>query len=213
MDTKTSDQNQRRSRKQEHVINNAVLYVYKDIINDLIFIVKSFRGLDSVRVLEDLTKIPKCNSIYKDYHNTFPEHIIVNIQDRMLAHIADTAAYYNRNSETYGRSIVAIRKAAKKYMKFKYQGNLYEAQRYASQIGREVHEMNSRMFYVDQEALNYWRNYEGDSMEIFGECIDYVHEMFMNLPHRLDQWIQQISISYPFPNHSHDTKLSESENK
>ncbi len=197
MDTKTSGQIRRINLREEPVINNAVLYVYKDIINEFIFTVRSLRGLKSVCVLEDLTKIPRCASIYKDYHNTYPEHIKVNIRDKMVVHISDTAAYYYRNVENYGPCIDVIRKEAKRYMQLRYQGNLQDAQRHVQQISREVYEMNKKLLYVDEEALNHWQNSEEDNNGIYLECKDYVRLMFKNLPHKLDQWVDQISMYYP----------------
>lgn len=124
-DVKKKNEDEKRSERGEHVINNGVLSVYKDIIDDFFF---HFKKQFGYRLPEsEITKIPELpaySQMMKDYHHPLPKNIKKNIQYVMKAFIPNDVIYIDANALVYGIMIAVLRKAAVDHMKVLYDSDV-----------------------------------------------------------------------------------------
>ncbi len=187
LSSESSDQSERSSRG-EHIINNGVLGVHKDIIDD--FTRKKELDLNRLFALRDSTKLTELDRIYHDYFNPFPAEIKKNIQNEMIVDIDGNQTYFNRNAEKYGNFIHVIRQSAVNCMVCMYDGLIREASEHRGRMQTAMQMMVDNSLFVDTEALDYWKKTGKYNETMYKEAKQAVQIMFRGLSQNLDRWVE-----------------------
>lgn len=172
-----------RSKRGEHVINNGVVSVYKNIIES--FLTKNFGTSWAASV-----RIEQNSSIYRAIHRTLSDSVTKNIQERLVVTI-DDAYYINANALVYGTAIFIIREAAQAHMQAMYDTGNYQGSIYSMIIKHSITYLNDYDMYVDPTALRYWKAQRRD-MNMYNEAHREVYQMFGKLYDRLGEWVIEI---------------------
>jgi hypothetical protein len=178
-------QGSRKSRRGEHVINNGVINVQRDIID--MFLTQRF-GMQ----FGQMTRIPSDSAIYRAYHYPFTADTINNIRNVMVAQIPDDVFYFDSNAVIYGVLIYIVRHSARNHMQFLYDnpGSQGSPQTRALRTTRFL--MNQMRIYVDNFALNYWLQYHRGNPATYERSRVAVYQMFSDLDDQIKIWIQEL---------------------
>lgn len=185
----------KRSRKGEHVINNGVINVYRDIMEMFLFRSRITRdGLGA------LTKLSKAESqIIRDCTSYFDSKTKTDIQDVLKVFIDQDTAYIDANALFYGMSISVLRESAVDHMMelyFKQTPLLNEGSRQTRPLKEIVRAINDNLLYVDQHALSIWLTQKGPSgRRTYERAQCSVESMFDELYEKLSQWIRELRRS------------------
>ncbi|CAF3319015.1 unnamed protein product [Rotaria sp. Silwood2] len=183
-----------KSKRGEHVINNDVLTVQKDIINTFVNCVKIFDSRQR-SIIETKIEQETATDIHQAYHEPFDSEVKRNIESVMIANIPDDMFYFDANQLLYGVLIDILRNAAKNHMQY-----LYTRKKHAFLQGSAssplIHaickSMNEIPAYVDHYALKHWLN-NGGSRETFNQSKTAVSGMFQHLFNRIHRhWVDEI---------------------
>ena len=174
-----------RSSRGEHVINNNVLSVQRDIID-------MFLSQRVNRTFGQLTRIPSDSAIYQSYHHPFDTEIRANIQTVMVAKIPNEVLYFDANALLYGVLIFILRIAAKDHMIFFYDNRGVQGSPATSKLRTSRFLMNEMQVYVDQFALQYWLMHNGGNRMTYERSKLMVYRMFLNLDDQIRIWVQEL---------------------
>ncbi len=172
---------ERRSRRGEHVINNNVLKVFKNIIDE--FISQQFKT--TMSSLINSGQLSQQSVVYKAYTQPLPPTETEAIQSVMVAHFINEP-YIDANSTLYGNHVLYLKTNAVSYMSeyyAVYRRGTTENNALSEFNGRLVTltlEINVRELYVDRMALEKWLR-EGGNIRLFEDCKRKVAQMFVRL--------------------------------
>ena len=175
----------KRSGRGEHVINNNVLSVQRDIID--MFLTQRFG-----RRFGEMTRIPVESAIHRAYHQSFTPAIQHDIQTRMVAHIPDDVFYFDSNAAAYGTLIEIVRRSARDHMSFVYDNGSPQNSPHTAALRTSRFIMNQMRIYVDDYALHYWLQYNGGSRSTYEGSRLEVYRMFLNLDEQIQIWIGEL---------------------
>jgi len=175
----------KRSQRGEHVINNSVINVQRDIID--MFLTQRL-GMP----FGQLTRIPPESAIYQAYHHPFTADITNNIRNVMVAHIPNDVFYFDSNAMIYGILIYILRYAAKNHMQFLYDNPGLQGSPQTATLRTTRFLMNQMRVYVDDFALNYWLTYQRGNPATYETSRIVVWEMFSDLYDQMKIWIQEL---------------------
>jgi hypothetical protein len=144
-----TNNNSRRSARGEHVINNNVIQVQRNIID--MFLNERFH-----MTFGQMTRIPTTSAIYRAYHQPFTTEILNNIQYVMVAKIPDDVFYFDSNSLLYGILIYLLRYSARNHMIFLYDKGIPQGSPHTAAFRTIRLLMNQMRIYVKDFALDYW---------------------------------------------------------
>ena len=175
----------RRSIRGEHVINNNVLSVQRDIID-------MFLGARLGKQFGELDRIPAESAIYRAYHQPFSIETTQNIREVMVAKFPDDVFYFDTNAVVYGILIYILRHAAKNHMQVLYDERSPRGTVHTASLRTTRFLMNQMRIYVDEYALDYWKTYNGGSETTFESSRVQVYWMFANLDDQIRIWISEL---------------------
>ncbi len=180
---------EKRSKRGEHVINNGVLNVYRDIMG--MFLLRSGITRDGLGALSRLSN--EESQVLRDCTNYFDHRTRTDIQEVLKVFIDEDTAYIDANALLYGSSINILRAFAVEHM-MELNGNpRNEGSRYTGPLKETVSTINNNLFYVDQHALSIWITRSGpDGRFIFERARKTVQCMFDELYEKLGQWIREL---------------------
>ena len=182
----------KRPKRGEHVINNNVLRVFRDIMDEFVDDRRG-RGLPC-RSTADL--VPGSGP-YLAYHSPLSRQHKTAVEQRMVAHIPVDVHYVDANSEMYGMAIFHLRNAVRTYMSAIADRRSYTLANIERTIRETVRLMNAGQLYVDEMAKDYWIREAGGSIALFEEVRGSVAQMFERLVyHRgndeVIQWVRAL---------------------
>lgn len=185
----------------DHVINNSVLRVYKDIIDQFL---RDHLKIGFNEIVKGLRRYPESSSIYKDRENPLADDIPDNIQKKMVAFFPPGYPYIDTNAAEYGRLIQSLRQSATSHMIELYKAaNANRAMgtiQYTRAIKDNIFKLNAKPVYVDTMAADYWVNkaVSSDIREkarrkaMYEKSLIAVRVMFQNLYDKLANWVRDI---------------------
>lgn len=177
--------NKSRSNRGEHVINNGVLSLQKDIID--MFLQQRLN-----QSFGQLTRIPAESAIYQAYHYPFDATIRNNIQNVMVARISDDVLYFDANALLYGVLVYILRLSAKGHMTYFYDNPGVQGSPSTTTLRTTRFLMNQMLAYVDQFALQYWLKVHGGNPATYETSKISVYRMFLNLDDQIRLWVQEL---------------------
>lgn len=182
----------KRSKKGEHVINNGVINVYRDIMG--IFLVRSGITRDG---LGALSRLPDEGSqILRDCTNYFDARTKTDIQEVLKVYIDEDTAYINANALLYGSSIQILRESAVEHMMELYSNSTLrgnEGSHQSRPLRAILSTINDNLLYVDQHALSIWLTQKGlYGRRTYERAQNTVENMFNELYEKLGQWIREL---------------------
>lgn len=162
----------------EHVINNNVLNVYRDIVNSF---VQDVLG-DNLEDMIDSVRLSPNSNVLQSIYQPVPEHIANFIRNIMKVH--PTESYLDVNSENYGREIELLRNVIVSYMEAINNGlddttNFDSLPGFERNVRDTVLEFLAGRYYVDEVALKLWL--QKHKKERFEEAEKEVERMFRDL--------------------------------
>ncbi|CAF0822187.1 unnamed protein product [Adineta steineri] len=175
----------KRNQRGEHVINNNVLSVQRDIID--MFLRQRLR-----MTFAELRRIPPDSSIYRAYHHSYDTEVKNNIQNVMIARILDNIFYFDANALLYGILIYVLRASARDHMSYFYDNSGAQGSPSTSRLRITRFLMNQMQIYVDQFALQYWLRFNGGSLSTYERSKVSVYRMFSNLDDEIRVWVQEL---------------------
>ena len=180
-----TNQNSGRSIRGEHVINNNVISVQRDIID--MFLTERF-GMQ----FGQMTRIPPESAIYRAYHQPFNIETTHNIREVMVARIPNDIFYFDTNALMYGALIYILRRSAKSHMQFLYDNRSPQGTPYTAALRTTRFLMNQMRIYVDDYALNYWLSHNGGNRTTYESSRVQVYRMFTNLDDQIRIWVSEL---------------------
>jgi hypothetical protein len=186
----------------EHVINNNVLKVFKNIIDE--FISQQFRT--TMSSLIDSGQLSRESVVYKAYAQSLPPTETEAIQSKMVAHFINEP-YIDANSTLYGHHVLYLKTNAVSYMREYYavyrrgttENNTLSE--FNGRLVRLIFEINIKELYVDRMALEKWlpksgnEPARGNAVTLFEDCKTKVAQMFVRLrdgEHGMNVWVCEI---------------------
>jgi len=175
----------KRSGRGEHVINNNVISVQRDIID--MFLLQRFG-----KTFGEMTRIPADSAIYRAYHQPFTTEVQYNIRYRMVAQIPDDVFYFDSNAVVYGTLIRILRDSARDHMSFLYNNGSPQGSPHTAALRTSRFIMNQMRIYVDDFALNYWLQCNGGNRTTYESSRLEVYRMFLNLDDQIRLWVNEL---------------------
>jgi hypothetical protein len=183
---KNSLSEDRKHSRGEHVINNGVLAVHKDIIDRFLHY-QFHTTFQEVR-----TRLNANSRICSDYEHPLPSDIKRNIQFVMIARFRDDELYFDTNALLYGVLIEVLRESAKLHMTYLYNNPTAKGTEHTSKVRTTASQMNILLAYVDQAAKNHWLTVDGGDLVRYEISVQAVKQMFQNLYQNLDYWVLEL---------------------
>ncbi|CAG2193978.1 unnamed protein product [Mytilus edulis] len=192
---------QKPARRGEHVINNNVLRVYRDIIDDF---VGDITGMDNIQSLVDIGRLSSDSRIVQAYYQPLSEEFMDLIRNRMVVHLDED--YLDKNSINYGQQIEILRGSVGMYMRSIYE-NLTSKDRLDSnsfgicswerQIRTSVEDFIAGNYFVDDQALKIWLRKRGNDQNTYDRSHREVVRMFRRLIYDgtnndVIQWVNEL---------------------
>lgn len=192
-ETKEKD---KRSQRGEHVINNAVINVYRDIMNMFLFRNGITRdGVGSLNLPNNYSE----SQIIQDCDKYFDSKTKSDIQDVLKVFIDQDVTYIDANAFLYGWSINVLRESAVEHMTQLYARETYrfnEGTRVTRSLKNIVSQINEHLLYVDETALSLWLARKGPSgRHTYEKAQRIVERMFDELYEKLSQWVRELKRS------------------
>ncbi|XP_063447693.1 uncharacterized protein LOC134727244 [Mytilus trossulus] len=196
-----NSQIQKPARRGEHVINNNVLRVYRDIIDDF---VGDITGMDNIQSLVDTGRLSSNSHIVQSYYQPLSEGFMDLIRNRMVIHLDED--YIDKNSINYGQQIEILRGSVNMYMRSIYE-NLTSKDRLDSnpfgicswerQIRTTVEDFIASNYFVDEQALDIWLRKRGNEQSTYDRGHREVVKMFRRLIYDgtnndVIQWVNEL---------------------
>lgn len=202
----SSKKENKRSKRGEHIINNGVLKLHRDIMNDFLCHKKIINlGLGTLpftvvngkesRIMNDcfhyfreLEREPG-----KKYNKNTISEVEINIQDILKVHFEQNELYIDGNALIYGKAIQKLREAAVEHMVELYFNPSNKGSHSTQPLREAINFINEWVLYVDQYALTKWRQLNGNGGEAtYERARNAVWGMFDGLYDRLGWWINEI---------------------
>lgn len=183
----------KRPKRGEHIINNGVLNLHRDIIN--IFLSRSgitSDGLGGLLFPADGEE----SRIIRDCSQYFDSDVARDIQQTLKVHFDQNESYIDANALLYGRTIELLRELAVQHMLHLYWDPLNKGTRHTQPLRATIQSINKELLYVDQNALRKWRQ-ENRSEFTYMRAKNAVWTMFDGLYDRLGYWIMEIKRRRP----------------
>lgn len=186
--TKEKDE---RSKRGEHVINNGVINVYRDIMGS--FLVRSGITRDGIGALTRLSS--EESQILRDCTSYFDTKTKTDIQNVLKVFIDEDTAYIDANALLYGTSIQLLRESAVAHMLELYHEPSLPINVGSSQtrpLKEIIRTMNDCLLYVDQHALSIWLTQKGlNGRRTYERAQLTVENMFNELYEKSIQWVRE----------------------
>ncbi|XP_068223906.1 uncharacterized protein [Palaemon carinicauda] len=175
------------SKRGEHVINNGVLKIYRDVVEE--FVAYAFgtnlRHLENNVLLED-------SSVLRAIREPVPCDVMYQISDVMVVHLQ--RSYMDSNAKAFGEKLDIVKGVC-----FGYMRSLYKPSYFSSLNGMErnivalVEDFIRGGFFIDDDALAIWCK-RRNSIQVFEQARNKVESMLRRLiPHRgnnpLSDWV------------------------
>lgn len=181
----------RRHKRGEHVINNGVLRLHKEVI-DLFLTRRVFTNFEAV-----IARVGVPSQFNSDYKEPFSENVRNNIQNNMIAHIPADVYYFDANALMYGIAIQIMRESCVRHMSEMYdnwptRGN---GTHYTTTIRTMTSFINTNQVFVDQMAKAYWLRHHGGDLVTFERTREIVESMFENLYRKLHEWVLTLKVN------------------
>jgi hypothetical protein len=174
-------------KRGDHVINNSVLRVYRDIIDG--FLEAHLHNAKFDGTITDLGDHATSSPIYKDHNHPISDTIQKEIQTEMVVHFPKGHPYQDANAGPYGETIKKLRTAAIAHMKELYDGLVagkhLEGTKSTKAVKDAIANLNSHELYVDTIAKDYYLKYHTDKKAVYNGALKAVHSMFASLYDKL----------------------------
>ena len=185
------DVDKNRHMRGEHVINNGVLKLHKDIIDT--FLSRQLR-LD---FNEMIARIRFPFQINTDYNEPVSNEIRKNIETRMVVHFPDDFKYFNANSLVYGIAVQYLKSRCVSHMmqmfnNWPMRGNGTE---HSASIRIMAKSMNELEIYVDKQARDAWLIKNPNNPAIYRQTRSVVVDLFENIYEKLHQWVETLKVN------------------
>lgn len=184
---KKHDEKDNRSKRGEHVINNGVINVYRDIINEFLH-----RNDVTRHGIADTRLFHGDYQTSRDCYHYFSTDTKTSIQHVLKVYIDKHTVYIDANAFLYGRAIQVLKKAAVDHMMELYSYPLNKGTRQTRPLKEIVKTINDKLSYVDQHALSIWlaRNRQ-PGRDTYERAQIAVHCMFDEIYEKLRQWVNE----------------------
>lgn len=168
-------------KRREHVINNGVVNVYKDIV-------------DAFLDRKNLTKHDSTDSrLFSKVCNYFSAETKKSIRTVLNVRVNPNLVYLDANALIYGLCIRALKKVAVLHMMEVYSNPSNQHSDHARTIQEIVKTINENCLYVDQHALSTWkRKNKASGRIIYERDQKAVQCMFNELDEKLCQWVKEL---------------------
>lgn len=195
-----NSQMQRPARRGEHVINNNVLRVYRDIIDGF---VGDVTGMD-IQSLVDTGRLSSDSRIVQAYYQPLPEEFMDLIRNRMVVYVDEE--YLDKNSINYGQQIEILRGSVGMYMRSIYENltsndrldsNSFGISSWERQVRTIVEDFIAGNYFVDEQALEIWLRKRGNDQNTYDGGHREVVKMFRRLIYDgtnddVIQWVKEL---------------------
>ncbi|XP_064101225.1 uncharacterized protein LOC135211919 [Macrobrachium nipponense] len=162
------------AKRGEHIINNNVRKVYKDIVNDFLGEIRC-GNLDSLQ-----SKLAKTD-VLKSVKEPLPEPIDEFIE-KLVVHVSGQVS--DDNCIIYGKKILELRKAVVHHMVTYYHTLNDGDGRDLNPVARNAREIINQFVvaehYIDKQALDMWKRSQQQENQ-YEEAKKEVRNMFLNL--------------------------------
>lgn len=186
--TKEKDE---RSRRGEHVINNGVINVYRDIIGS--FLVRSGITREGLGALTRLST--EESQVLRDCTSYFDTKTKTDIRNVLKVFIDENTAYIDANALLYGVSIQLLRESAVKHMLelyYKETLSITDGSSQTQPLKAIIRTMNDSLLYVDQHALSIWLMRKGlNGRRTYERARITVENMFKELYEKTMHWVKE----------------------
>lgn len=177
------------SRRGEHIINNSVLNIYRDIARRFVGEVlhKDWQELEN--------ELSEDSSVLRNIRDPVPPPIRELIGNILVVHAEHS--FFDNNAEAFGRMVERLRNAAVAYMERLYilpdPPGLTEMEIYMSEV---VEEFIAGDYFVDENVLRIWLK-KGGNRDLFEKVRRQVQSMLRALvPHKgnnmLADWVLEL---------------------
>lgn len=130
----------KRARRGEHIINNGVLNLHRDVVNK--FLAKSGITTDGFGALAFPIDDDEESRIMKDCLHYFTPIIRSGIQDKLKVHFEQNELYVDANALLYGRAMDLLRKEAVQHMLELYYNPLNKGSKYTQPLRETIDHIN-----------------------------------------------------------------------